>query len=287
MAEAITPLLAGESVEANASKEHWEAASVHLDRATAELERAGDALDEESRQRFGDRIAALRGFGSVFVVLAEADGSEDSKRRLIQACNDIAFYVDDPIPGIAESARLWQGVAYRVAGRPDRTLQVLRPVLYEWTHPRIALWAAIERCNALAAGGQHVAALALCTRLRGGVRKAFKNDTPEIREKAVDTIRFTEASLWNRWADALDAKGETEDATVARARATELLDGDAPSPPIDRWLPLRVAIAGLDGWDKADAKRAKETARAEMPTTTAPASDGEHPLEGVDYESPE
>lgn len=221
----------------------------HLVEATKALQRLPDDFDLEERQTLEDRIEMLRAFAAMFAVLAEADGSEEAKKRLTDACINLAIYVDDANPGVVDSAKLWQGAAYRRAGRPDRALQLLLPVLGTSPEGPVAFLARIERCRALADRGQYVSALSLSMKLDARIESWFEQEPKETRKKAADTIRWIRVDIHRRWAAALRAKGNEVRAKAAERRAREILGKDAFPPPSDRWLNLNETIAGLRDWD--------------------------------------
>lgn len=218
--------------------------------ATAEksLDAAGASVDEAVVRRLSDRLEMLRSFARLFSAMADVDASsEDSRARLIDACVGISTYLDDPIPGVSQSARLWQGVAYRRAGRPDRSLQILWPAIGQLSSNRVDFFARIERCRSLADQKRYVAALALAVKLEEHLDECMK--TADVREQAADSLRWARIIIYRRWSETLRAEGKKQRARSAESSAAELKGGDPDPLPSERWLRLTETIAGLPDWE--------------------------------------
>jgi hypothetical protein len=214
-----------------------------LDRVSALLE--GTHADAEALWRARDRLEMLRAFAEVFASLARTEGSDESSQRLLVACNGLAPYLDDANPAVVESAKLWTGLAYRRAGRPERALQVLRPIITAPSSRRIGFLARIQRCRALGQAGEHAAGVALCLRLSARVAAWLADEDEATKRKAVDTVRFVRVGLLRDWAEALREQGEIDRADAAAAEAQKLLGDDAYPPAPDAWLNLGESIAGI------------------------------------------
>ncbi len=191
-----------------------------------------------------DRIAMLRAFGETFSALGEDPSSSDGRRRLVRVCRDLAIYLNDDNAKVAESARLWVGVAYRQAGRPERTLQVLRLVLSGPASLRLGLAARVQRCLALGDRGEHVAAVALCSRLALRVEVWFADEDAAVQAAALETVRLTRAEMLRGWASSLRSAGQTEEAQAVEAEASRIVEGSGGGR-----LSLVETIAGLPQWD--------------------------------------
>ncbi len=200
------------------------------------------ANDKEIAQ-IEDCIELFHGFAAVFAALAEESGSEASRKALMDACIGLAMYMDDTRQGIVESAGLWQAVAYRRAGRPDRALQVLRPALATPSSRRIGFWSRVERCRALGDQKDFAAALALCLRLSSRVDAWFEEEDAATRRQVADTLRWLRIALLLDWAKNLRAAGADDEAAEAEADAQLLRGSDAYPPSADRWLLLAETIA--------------------------------------------
>lgn len=188
------------------------------------------------------RIHRLQSFGELFACLGELNDSEKSKSNLISAAGSLAAYLDDSNPQIAESAKLWQGVAYRRAGKPDRALQVLRPVL---TKPEVAVtgfWFRVERCRALGDQGDPAGGIALCLRLEKRVNEWFDEDHQAQRTQALNTLKIVRGSLWKRWSELLTEAKKNSEAEKARSEARAIADPILRTPEAGRCLRLQKAL---------------------------------------------
>ena len=219
------------------------AAIALLDRAAGALKES--PVEEPAGRDLRDRIDMLRAFADVFDAIARSDSSQESGKRLLTACNRLAVYLDDSNEAIVESAKLWIGVAYRRAGRPERSLQVLHPIITAPASRRVGFLARIERCRALGDTGDFAAGIALCQRLGARVDSWFAGEDAATRAKAADTVRFVRAELLRGWAGKLRASGEKDRADQALAEADKLVDPAESPPAPDRWLGVSEAIAGL------------------------------------------
>lgn len=221
-----------------------------LERCDEAMKKLGD-LDEAVQHELTDRRDMLAAFAGLFDAMAELDASSDkSVVRLIDACIGVSAYLDDPNPGVAESAKLWQSVAYRRAGRPDRSLQILWPAIGRLSSSRIDFFARIERCRSLADRGLYVSALALAMKLEEHRHDWLSNEDETAVRRAEDSLRWTRVILNRRWAESLRTAGEEERAKTAEAAAEKLLGDDPYPPPPDRWLQLSETIAGLPDWNQ-------------------------------------
>jgi len=199
-----------------------------------------DAKPPTSDQR--ERIERLNAFGQIWRAIAAADGTPESADRLTSATVELALYTDDADPHVAEAAKLWQAHAYRKAGRPERTLQMLHPILIEGTGSAIDLFGRLERCRALADAGQFVAAVALAIKIEGKIETWMQRADPDTRKAAHLTVQSTRADLLNQWAAALRAKGFDARAREATKTANALSQSIAQSDATP--LSLTSLIAG-------------------------------------------
>lgn len=205
---------------------------------------AGMADDDEPADADELRrwIDLLQSFGGVFAALGGQDGSTRSNERLIDACGGLALYFDDSKKEIAESAKFWQGVAYRRAGRPERALQVLRPAIASPESGRIGLLSRLERCRALADRAEYAAAIALTMRLASRVDTWLDAENEETRRQAADSVQALRVELFRGWAAKLQDEKRQDQADAALAEAKKLTRGE-PGPP--RGLALAESIAGV------------------------------------------
>ncbi|MBK8269410.1 MAG: hypothetical protein IPK83_14320 [Planctomycetes bacterium] len=227
--------------------------------AKAAIEALPESTDDSIRGQLADRYDMLSSFAALFGALADFDDkTESSRSSLIDACVGVSTYLDDPNPGIAVSAKLWQGVAYRRAGRPDRTLQLLWPAIGEPAANRVDFFVRVERCRSLAYSGQFVAALSLAIKLDELVDECLKNESDDAIKRAEESLRWVRVVIYRRWAEHLRVEGKKERATSADAEAAKLL-GEVKYPPaIDRWLRLEQAIVGLPDWTIESAATSKK-----------------------------
>lgn len=246
----LSALLRGDrSAEVVAAIERLVAQSrTQLDETARCLEADDIEEDDEAIWEMTDRVAMLRAFVDLFEAMARTNDTQASQDRLIDACNGIALYLDDNDQEIVESARFWQGVAYRRAGRPERTLQTLRPVLMSPRDARIGLLSRLERCRALSDLNRHAAALALAMKLEARLDAWFTHEGPETRRRAAESLRAVKIELLNNWAELLDRDGHVTAAANARREARVLLGEDAWPLPHERELALEKSIDGLAPW---------------------------------------
>lgn len=195
----------------------------------------------ESRDALEVRHDQLETFAHVFASLGGLTEDSTSRGRVVTACGDLAALFDAEDKALAESAKLWQGAAYRRAGRSDRALQVLRPIVNRPSSPVIGFWARLERARALGDMGRFAAGIALCQRLEALAPDWFKQD-PEQSAAAKRTVRQVRAALLNQWAKQLEAAGRTTAAHAAASKARELAEELVRVPESKRLLKLEAAI---------------------------------------------
>ena len=205
-------------------------------------------FDAERRRILQDRVDMLNAFAELFSALGAADGSRHATTRLTDACIGLAVFVDDSNPGVAESAKLWQGVAYRRAGRAGRTLNLLRPAIGSLHSSRVDFFTRMERCRALVDEGRFVAAESLAMRLEKRVNTWLLKEHDSARKRAAESLRRLRGVIYKRWASDLRSHGKEDRAKAAEDAMRRIL-GDASSPPtFDEVLPLDQTIAGLPEW---------------------------------------
>ncbi len=221
------------------------------------LDAADRLLDEvESKNKDADtvelrrRSELLRAFGRAFSALSESADPEESRQRLIDACGELAPYVDDDNKQVAESAKLWQVIAYRRAGKTDRALQVARPVLSPPATPSIGLYLRIERCRALAEKGDYVGAISLSARITSRVESWFEGKDESIRTAVMGMVKELQSDLYREWAERLRADGNAERAEAAAEESRKL----APREERNVAPVLDEAIAGIPEFTDASSK---------------------------------
>jgi tetratricopeptide (TPR) repeat protein len=214
-----------------------------LDTAVAELEKAH--LKDESAAGVQECIELLRAFATLFRALGSVPTTGPAHDELLSACGGLAGYFEDPRTGISEAAKLWQGVAYRRAGKPERALQVLRPALSVPASRRLGFWARLERCRALADRGDFAAALALGLRLSARVDAWFEEEDQTTRRQAADSVRWIRVELLRAWSRRLGEEGQKERAKDAQEDADHLLGAETWPVSADRWLSLGPPVADL------------------------------------------
>lgn len=219
----------------------------NIDKASDDL--SGATLDEDANSEAIDHLDRLRAFAEMFAALALDPKADETARRLIDACIGLALYADDPSEELVESAKLWQAVAYRRAGKTDRALQVLRPVLTTPTARSIGFYARVQRCLCLADRGDHAAALALAFRVAHRADAWFEDRDRAARKQAADSVRWVRIEVLKGWAKKLKEDDKPDRAAEAEEEAETLLAGETYPIPADRWLPLDSPIAGLPTWE--------------------------------------
>lgn len=240
-----------------------------IDKASDEISSA--ALDDDSASEAVDHLDRLRAFAEMFAALALDPKADDTARRLTDACIGLALHADDPSEELVESAKLWQAVAYRRAGKSDRALQVLRPVLVTPTARSIGFYARVQRCRCLADRGDYAAALALAIRIAHRADAWFEDRDRAARKRAVDSVRWVRIEVLKGWAKKLKEGGQPQRAAEAEEEAETLLGGETYPILVDRWLPLDTPIAGLTTWatpavkPQSDESRDDDGAKEESP----------------------
>lgn len=250
--ECAVPLsreLNGMAVESHALASSVAAGEDCLHAAAEAMQHLPDGFDSDRRRILQDRIDMLRAFADVFVALAARDGSDSASARLTDACVGLAVFVDDPNRGIAESAKLWQAVAYRQAGRADRTLNLLRPAIGSLRSSRVDFFTRMERCRALVDAGRFVAAQSLAMRLEKRVNVWMVKEDDATRKRAADTLRRFRANSYKQWAIDLRERGKEDRAKAAEDEMRRTLGDTSSQPTLDDIMLLEQTIAGLPDWE--------------------------------------
>jgi len=202
-------------------------------------EEANEARDATTR----NRAALLHALTSVFDAIANFKDGDPARSKLTDAAIELEIYVDDPDKHIAEAARLWQGLAYRLAGKPERSLKILHPILKPGTRSTIDLYGRFERCRALSAAGRHVAAVALAVRITEVAHVWPKGAGPAFTDAHTAARRLT-ADAYRAWATDLTQAGKTEHAATAQRRAQEI-DDEIEDAMFDSFK-LTTTVVGFD-----------------------------------------
>lgn len=214
-------------------------------RALALVTQAEGLIGAEPREDQTECVELLRAFGQIFEAIGNGSSDEQAKGRLITACNNLALYLDDSREGLVASVKLWQGAAYRRAGRPDRSLQVLRPAISQPASAAIGFLASVERCRALADRGNFPAAIALVLRLSERAEGWLDSNGEEPRRQSIRILDGLRISLLRDWSSELRKQGQTQQAADlekdADALARKLNIGSAAAEP----FPLVEAVAEL------------------------------------------
>jgi hypothetical protein len=259
------PLLSkGLAVDGNWDDELSRAAGLGIAAADAAATAIQEAEKEDKNQDLSSletQVELLRAFGKLFAALGEDPAKSATKNALLEACDGLAAYLDDSDLGIVESARLWQAVAYRRAGKADRALQILRPALTPPSRARIGFWNRIQRCRALADRGEHAAAISLSLQLSTRVGAWLDDEPPAARRQAVQTIDQLRADLYQGWADRIRKDGKTTQADAASQQADEIRRKYEKLP---EQLPLVESIADVpelksEPNEKTEPSEGKET----------------------------
>jgi tetratricopeptide (TPR) repeat protein len=228
--------------------------SVLVDEALAAAQSAGKLADgkdvsPDAQLSIKERAELLDTFGKLFRAMTNSSMEAAlSRDALLDACGDLAGYFDDPNDAVVESAKFWQGAAYRRAGRADRALAVLRPAIAAPEARRLGLLGRLQRCLALGDKQNYDAAIALCLKLEARVDAWFEDESPAEQKKAQDSARWVRITLLRGWSEQLKKAGEAKHANELIAEADKLLAGDPYPPPPERWLGFSATIEGLGEW---------------------------------------
>jgi len=213
------------------------------------LARHDSETKTDVKKRNTNRKRLLAALASVFDAIANLKGSDDARSNLTDAAIELELYVDDPDKHIAEAARLWQGLAYRLAGKPERSLKILHPILKPGTRSAIDLYGRFERCRALSAAGRHVAAVALAVRITEVAHVWPKGAGPAFTDAHTAARRLT-ADTYRAWAADLTKAGETQRAATAQRRAEEI-DAEIKDAMFDSFK-LEATVVGWESEENDD-----------------------------------
>lgn len=263
-AEPLSFLLHGDADRCVQLAAHAAEAKRLLNEATTTLAKV--ELGDDVMFELESCIEQLLAFAEMFAALADTPNAPDEKGRkqLMDACIGLSLFLDDPRAGVVEASRLWQGAAYRRAGRPDRALQVLRPALTTPKSPRIGLLARVERCRALADRKEYAAALALAARLARRAEVWFEAEDDRVRQRAVDTLRLLRVELLRQWARQLRDDGHEDRAKQAEADAGQFLGEDDWPAAVERRVILDASVTELPTCEERMAARTTTAASDEM-----------------------
>jgi len=203
-------------------------------------------IDEGKRRFVTAPVNVLRRFNAVFLAISTPRDKVDAEAEsaLFEAASDLAEFLDDANPALAESARLWQAAAYWRAGKSDRALKILRPITAAPADARIGLVSRLFRCRLLSDSGQHAAALSHCTRIADRINRWFDSESSETREAALTTVRLVQVEILEAWIGKLHDAG---DATGADAVTAQLAEVRKRTPDLTGKprLKLTATIGGL------------------------------------------
>ncbi len=219
-----------------------------LDSASKKL---ADADDDDAVEPLRERIALARVYIALFQAImtppqpatsetTTSPSANERDDRILAACRGLATYLDSPQPAVASSARFWQSVGYRRAGRPDRTLQVLARATAPPQMLPHDFFARVERCRALADREQLISASAMLLEI--GRRIDDWLPGPD-RDPAQSVVRTLRAGILDAWAAKLASPQRADGVGEMRKEADELRrDASNFGHPIR----LEIAIAGIE-----------------------------------------
>lgn len=195
-------------------------------------------------KKFTARGHLLSALAGVFDAIGTLEPSDASKSRLTDAAIELELFVDDPNKDIAEAARLWQGLAYRLANKPERSLKILYPILQPGSRSPVDLYCRFERCRALSQAGQHVAAIALSIRTTR-IARDWPGASGPAHQEPVLAAKQLVADLYRNWAKALTEQGETDRANDANQRAQKI-QNEVTQGTFDDTFRLTHTVIGLE-----------------------------------------
>jgi len=160
----------------------------------------------------------LAGAARVYAALGAATdpaapAKGQARHELMAAGGDIAAYVDDASPIVANWARLFQAACYRRAGRADRAIELLGPPGLQPGAAPFDVFARLEHCRALADSGMLVAADAMAIRLES---RTAADVEMEHRTAITQSFRALRICVLNQWKSRAGAGG--------REKVDELID---------------------------------------------------------------
>ena len=218
------------------------------------------------------RAVLLRSFERMFKALGESPvgrpaTTQEATDGVIAACGDLAEYLDDAEPRIADSARLWLVEAYRRAGKTERVLRIARPMDKPPAEGSMAVFTRLARCRALSDEGRYSAALALCGRVAAGVESWLRDTDETQRSAARSLVLTTRLGILQRWAEALSKIGDASAAEVV-AKQIEAVRANLKQDPKPIRFELTESIAGLTDPTGLDAKSTATSQSADEPAKT-------------------
>jgi hypothetical protein len=203
--------------------------------AQQQLEGIGKTLDQVPP---GDRRRELRQSSVILTAFAKAMASVSGQDRsgCSDAAVDLASVRESDNPEVAAAALLWQSYAWECAGRRERALSTLPPVLEKPAQPSYDFIARLLRCRILSDAGENTAALAVTIRMAAMADRWFPRTGDETLQPRVRLIALLQTELGRRWlgdsgAGKLDAEAARKVQTIIDA-AREKLNSDSQPLPV-------------------------------------------------------
>lgn len=214
---------------------------------------------------------------------ADAEGADDDaepRAAWSGVARTLAVVREATDPRLAASALTWQAFAWMQAGRTDRALNLLPPVLREPSEKDFGFMSRLLRCRILAQQSQFAAAMGLLTRVRAACPSWFPTSNGSEILARQRLINLIESRIGRRWAVSLregdeDSPNAEQLEAMLRDRHERLF---APDPGQDTG-PLRVfrleeVIPMVVDPPQVTLPRLPEEIADEPPTATAPTASG-------------
>jgi hypothetical protein len=199
-------------------------------------------------------VRLLRATADVLVAIGMCHGTTvadaATTSALFDAARSVAPYLDDPRPAVANVARLLQALCYRLAGRPDRAIEVLGPSGALPSAMPFEIFARVQYCRAMMDMGAFAPTIALALRLETGTTSRVE---VEHRDAAVRLFRMLRRESYLLWKKALINQGDEPSAArcsqAARRLETALVAGQEGPVRLFRLesiLPAELGVLGSE-----------------------------------------
>ena len=206
------------------ARELWEA-----------LPEPASEAEESTLDRLGESIDMLEAFAHVFLALSKP-GASDTE-TLTGAVIGMSEFLEIEDRRVARTATLWQAVALRRLGRPERAAEMLDLPLSTPGASPLALFSRLERLWCLADVGDLEAAMVLALRMEEACGEWYQEDQTRMTQarRACSWVRL---QLYRRYLQRVrergdDAEVEAWERLCLRVRDA-LLEDEQPPVPVAR-----------------------------------------------------
>lgn len=229
--------------------------------ALERLKRAGEHWPTDDEQGL-EKLELLTNLGRAASLLAHSRLGQPDQAAMEEVSNEMAIWIDDEDPEIANSVLLWQALVYRELGRSGRALKALPLSLVPFKESRNDFFLRLLRCSLLADVGRHTLAIVLILKMEERCAQWFADASTQHTARCTLTwLRVQIAKSMPGIVDAFSKKTKRE----WLGRADSFLKDEQPACALLRLrhaAPMIFARPELEG---------KPTLGAEPPTDSGPA----------------